>query len=173
MTARALARLERAVAAGDRDSMLELANKRSSQRAGVARAIVLYRAAFRLGEPTAAFNLACTYQNLGRYREAVAWYRRADAAGDISAGFELARAELYGLGTRRNVRGAFARLERLAARPTRYWPRNSDRIEAILVMADALITGWPVRRDYRKGRRWLARAAALGSDIAKAMLSSI
>jgi len=37
-------------------------------------------------------------------------------------------------------------------------------------LADALITGWPVRRNYNEGLMWLRRAAELGSDVAKAML---
>ncbi len=37
-------------------------------------------------------------------------------------------------------------------------------------MADALINGWPVRRNYDEGIGWLRRAAKLGSAVAKAML---
>ncbi len=166
--------LEKAVALGDVDAMVELANVLSAPRDNEAlrRAGPLYRKAYRLGDHTAAFNLASTYQNLGRYREAVSWYRRALAAGDPDASMELARAELLGLGTRRNVRSAIARLRQIAGRPSNRWPVNGDRIEAILVLADALITGWPVRRNYNEGLMWLRRAADLGSDVAKAMLES-
>ena len=166
--------LEKAVALGDIDAMVGLASVFSADRShrGLVRAAPLYRKAYRRGDHTAAFNLASTYLNLGRYREAVAWYRRALAAGDPDASMELARAELLGLGTRRNTRSAIARLRRIAGRPSNRWPVNGDRIEAILVLADALITGWPVRRNYDEGIRWLRRAAEIGSDVAKAMLES-
>jgi len=164
--------LEQAVKAGDIDAMVALGNVLSEDRdeRGLARAAPYYRMAYRRGDHTAAFNLACTYQNVGRYREAVLWFRRALALGDPSASMELARAELYGLGTRRNVRSAFARLERIANGPSNQWPANTDRIEAILVMADALVTGWPVRRNFHQGVRWLRRAAELGSEVAKSKL---
>lgn len=119
----------------------------------------LYRRAFRLGYETAAENLAATYQNLGRYRDAVRWYRRAEAAGSPTAPLELARAELYGTGSRRNVRSAFVRLERLA-RQRLGW-NNWLRIEAMQLMADALMNGWLARRDYARGEEWLRQAAKL------------
>jgi TPR repeat protein len=125
----------------------------------LAQAERLYRRAFRLGYDTAAENLAATYQNLGRYRDAVRWYRRAEAAGSPTASLELARAELYGIGTRRNVRSAFVTLERLA-RQRLGW-NNWLRIEAMQLMADALMNGWLARRDYSRGEVWLRQAAKL------------
>jgi TPR repeat protein len=164
--------LERAAELGDMDGIVGLADLLSADRngRGLARAVSLYRRAYGRGDHTAAFNLACTYQNLGRFRDAVTWFRRALEAGDPDASMELARAELNGLGTRRNVRSAFARLRAIANGPTNRWPPNGDRIEAILVMADALVTGWPVRRNYNEGLRWLRRARSLGSKVAAAML---
>ncbi len=163
---------QRAAELGDTDGIVGLADLITSDRSerGLARAASLYRRAYRRGDHTAAFNLACMYQNVGRYRDAVLWFRRALTAGDPSASMELARAELFGLGTRRNVRSAFARLRSIASAPTNMWPPNGDRIEAILVMANALITGWPVRRDYGEGLLWLRRAKSLGSRVAAAML---
>lgn len=119
----------------------------------------LYRRAFRLGYDTAAENLAATYLTVGRYRDAYRWYRRADAAGSPTAALELARAELYGSGTRRNTRAAFVKLERLA-RERLGW-NNWQRIEAMMLMADALIVGWFVPRDYARGQALLRRAAKL------------
>jgi TPR repeat protein len=119
----------------------------------------LYRRAFRLGYDTAAENLAATYQNVGRYHDAVRWYRRAEAAGSPTAPLELARAELYGIGTRRNARRAFVRLERLA-RQRLGW-NNWLRIEALQLMADALMNGWLVRRDFSRGESLLQQAAKL------------
>ena len=136
----------------------ELTPRGHSARA-LAQAEKLYRRAFRLGYDTAAENLAAVYLNLGRCRDAVRWYRRAEAAGSPTASLEVARAELYGLGTRRDVRSAFAKLERLA-RERLGW-NNWLRIEAMHLMADALMNGWLIRRDFARGEAWLQRAAKL------------
>jgi TPR repeat protein len=135
----------------------------------LARAEKLYKQAFRLGNTTAAFNLAVTYQNLGRYRNAVGWFRRALAAGDPSAILELAKAELFGLGTRRNVAAAISKLRRVARGGAFTAPL--ERTEAMLIIADALRNGWLVRRDYPQALGWLRKAARLGSDAAKGLLA--
>ena len=77
----------------------------------------------------------------------------------LSALIEVARAELYGVGTRRDARAAFVKLRRLA-RQRLGW-NNWMRIEAMQLMADALMNGWLVRRDYAQGEEWLRRAAKL------------
>jgi len=153
---------ERAAQLGDASAITALADDLTpighSARALV-QAEKLYRRAFRLGSDTAAENLASTYLNLGRHRDAVRWYRRAEALGSETASFELARAELYGLGTRRDPASALTRLERLA-RQRLGW-NNWLRIDAMTLMADALMNGWLVRRDFSRGEAWLRRAAKL------------
>ncbi len=152
----------RAAELGDPASMTVMADdltpKGHSARA-LAQAEKLYRRAFRLGYDTAAENLAAVYLNLGRCRDAVRWYRRAEATGSPTASLEIARAELYGLGTRRDVHSAFIRLERLA-RQRLGW-NNWLRIEAMQVMAHALMNGWLMRRDFARGEAWLRQAAKL------------
>ena len=160
--ARARRYYARAAELGDPAAMTAMADNLTPRRhdaRALAQAEKLYRRAFRLGYETAADNLAATYQNLGRYHDAVRWYRRAEPAGSPTASLELARAELYGAGTRRNVRGAFARLKRLA-RQRLGW-NNWLRIEAMRLMADALMNGWLARRDYSRGEAWLRQAAKL------------
>lgn len=155
----------RAAQLGDPDAITRTADylvPRGHGSKALSQAEKLYRQAFRLGSYTAADNLAATYQNLGRYRDAVRWLRRADAAGSPTAALEIARAELYGIGTRRNPRSAFLRLERLA-RQRLGW-NNWLRVEAMQLMADALINGWLVRRDYARAETWLRRAAKLDPD---------
>jgi TPR repeat protein len=131
----------------------------------------LYRRAFGLGDTTAALNLAATYQNLGRYRDAVRWFRRALAAGDSSALLELARAELYGIGTRRDVPAAITKLRRVARDIASM--SQLEREDAMTTMADALRNGWLVRRDYDEALRWFRRAAHVGSNAAKGMLADL
>lgn len=100
------------------DELIATANKltrRPGDRSRLPKAARPYRAAFRLGDATAAYNLACTYQNLGEHRAVVRWYRRTLAAGDLSALWPLAEAELYGLGTERDAVDALVtKLTRLA-----------------------------------------------------------
>lgn len=153
---------ERAAQLGDPSAMTRIADNltpRGHSAKALARAERLYRRAFHLGYDTAAENLAATYQTLGRYRDAVRWYKRAAAAGSPTAPLELARAELYGTGTRRDVRAAFVKLRRLA-RQRLGW-NNWLRIEAMQIMADALMNGWLARRDFAQGEAWLERAAKL------------
>ena len=107
----------------------------------------------------AAENLASTYLNLGRHRDAVRWFQRAADAGSPTAPLELARAALYGTGTRRDARAAFVTLRRLA-RQRLGW-NNWLRIEAMQLMADALLNGWLVRRDVAKSDALLEQAAKL------------
>lgn len=155
----------RAAQLGDSGAITVLADaltRRGHSVRALAQAEKLYRRAFRLGSATAAENLAATYQNLGRYRDAVRWYRRAAAAGSPTATLEVARAELYGTGTRRDVRAAFRSLERLA-RQRLGW-NNWLRVEAMRLMADTLIQGWLVTRDHTRGNAWLRRAEALDPD---------
>jgi TPR repeat protein len=78
-------------------------------------------------------------------------------AGDPTALRELAYADLYGIGTRRNVRAAFVKLRRLA-RQRLGW-NDALRIDAMCLMAEVLMTGWPVPRDHTQGVAWLRRAA--------------
>lgn len=159
---RARTYLERAAQLGDPAAITLMADNltpRGHSARALAQAEKLYRRAFRLGYDTAAENLAATYQNLGRYRDAVQWYRRAESAGSPTATLEIARAELYGTGTRRNASAAFVRLERLA-RQRLGW-NNWLRVEAMQLMADALMKGWLVRRDFARGEALLREAGKL------------
>lgn len=162
----------RAAELGDPAGMVNVGDVLTSPgatRGDLARGMRYYRSAFRRGHATAAFNLAVTYQSLGRYRDAVQWFRRAHAAGDPSALLEVAKAELFGVGTRRDAAAAFSKLRRVS-RGGALTPRF-ERAEAMVIMADALRNGWLVRRDYRQAVRWLRKAAGLDSDAAKGILA--
>jgi TPR repeat protein len=147
--------LERASALRDPDAMCALADEllRSSQHPQVfRRAASLYRSSFKGGNASAAYNLATSYQNLGRYPRAVRWYRRAYEAGDRTALFQLALAQLYGLGMRRDPAGALAKLRRVAGSSTEYWPPDAgENVEAMLVLANAFLSGWLFRRNRSEG----------------------
>jgi TPR repeat protein len=133
-----------------------------------AEAIGWYLRAIRSGDLVAGFNLAVTYQNLARHKEAVAWFRKVAAAGEIDALLPLAKAELQGLGTRRNVSAALEKLRRVAEATgvvTQF-----DQEEAMRTLAQAYYDGWLVRRDWAKSVRWLRRAADLGSSAARGLL---
>lgn len=165
---------KRAAQLGDPDSMTAIADRlaRHGGRVTMLRAAGLYHRAFHRGCETAAYNLAYAYQRRGQYRAAVGWFRKALAAGDSSALLPLGRAELYGIGTKRDVPAALSRLRQLARSKDTYWPPNWLQCEAMRMIANVLIEGWLVRRDRSEGLRWLRRAAKLGSGAAKADLES-
>ncbi len=159
-----------AAALGDTYAMIAVADSLAStgKKGALAEAENLYKLAFKLGDAMAAFNLACTYQNLGKYSEAVRWFQRCLKAGDLGALMPLAYAELYGVGLRKNVSAAFDKLRRIARGGKHFC--QFDQEEAMLTMADALRNGWLVPRDFDAAIVWLRRAAKLGSAAAKGML---
>jgi TPR repeat protein len=165
---------ERAAAQDAPEGIAALANYLSrpgTRAADVRRALVLYRRAFALGYVTAGYNLGVTYRARGEYRLAYRWFERARAAGDPSALFEIARAQLYGVGTKRAPEAAVAKLVRVARSKTKYWPpATGEIVEAMILLARAHMDGWLGRRDFQAGRRWLKRAAAKGNATAQAML---
>ena len=168
---------ERAAALGDAGAITVIADvlTKHGGRAELRRGVVMYRRAIRKGYVTAMHNLAVTYLNAGLHTEAVRWFRRAATdpnEPDESALLEVARAELYGLGTRRNAHTAIQKLEKIARSKSWYYPANSMQHEAMIVLGDAYVHGWFVPRDYDRGMRWLKRAARSGSKLAEALLTS-
>jgi uncharacterized protein len=169
----------RAAELGDRYAMEALATALASGREGpgkiatpaVAEALQWYRKAMRLGGD--CFNLAVTYQNCGEYRKAVAWFRRSASEGSLEALLSLARAELYGVGTRRNVAGGMAKLRRVALAKWKAPVCQLDREAAMLLLAEALQHGWLAPRDYRGSLTWLRRAAKVGSAAASGLLRDL
>jgi uncharacterized protein len=137
-----------------------------------AEALRLYRKAVSKGNATAAFNLAVDYQNRGQHRRAVAWFRKAAAMGAVDALLPLAEAELQGIGTRRNTRGALQKLRRIA---NVRGPSVSqfDKWRAMTRIAGVLLEGWLVRRDYAGAVKWLRRAAKAGSETAKGLIADL
>ncbi|NVB77619.1 MAG: sel1 repeat family protein [Kofleriaceae bacterium] len=166
--------LERAAALGDTDGMSSLASLLADERptaSTLKRAAALYRTAYRNGNTTAAYNLAVLHKRHGRHRLAVAWFERAYRAGDPSALLQLGLAELYGVGTPRNGAAGIAKLEAMANSTTKYWPRSTgENVEAMLVLADTLMRGWLVPRDYETAIAWLQRAASWDNATAKTIL---
>jgi TPR repeat protein len=157
-------------AQGNTFAMIAVADSLATtgKKDALAEAENLYKLAFKLGDAMGAYNLAATYQNLGKYSEAVRWFKRCLNAGDLGAIIPLAYAELYGVGTRRDVSAAFDKLRRIARGGKHFC--QFDQEEAMLVMADAYKNGWLVQRDFDAAISWLRRAAKLGSATAKGML---
>jgi TPR repeat protein len=103
------------VARGHTSSMVNLATLLWSGR-GVARdgnaALRLELRAARLGAVSAIHNVAIiSYRQLGKHRTAYRWFLRAAKVG-ARPWLDLARAQLFGLGTRRDVRAAVRTLRR-------------------------------------------------------------
>jgi len=153
---------------GEPEAMTAMANQLKKSKRTKPLALRLYRKAFRKGYSSAASNLALTYKKEKKFALAVAWYRRAASLGDEAALLDVAIAELYGVGTRRNVLAAFAKLRRIARSRASYIPDKWLQIQAMLTMSRALDNGWLVQMDTAEAFRWLKRAASLGSSIASA-----
>jgi TPR repeat protein len=130
-----------------------------------------YRRAFRLGEAVGAHNLAVMYQNQGRLRLAVRWFRRAGQVEYSSAALPLALAELNGSGTRRNAASAVRGLTRVAG--GRIPVSQLEQEEAMLALALAYLQGWLLRRNYKVAVCWLRKASELGSAAAYGLLRDL
>ncbi len=135
-------------------------------------ALAWKKRAYRLDGDMVVFNIGVTYLKMGKHHLAVRWFRKALDAGDESAGLELAKAELMGLGTRRDVKTAMRRLKKIAWSTS----RNlciADREEAAILGAQVYLDGWLVPRDYNRAVRWLEKAAATDSRTAIGMLADL
>lgn len=137
---------------GNRD----LARRRNGERLKLpTEALRWEQRAAALGDELAQFNLAMSSLNAGRPSESVRRFR-ARASRDNDALFEVAKAELWGRGTKQNVRAAMRKLEWLA--------KNGDdmdeltRGDVMVLLARTLSEGWLVPRDFGTAVRWLKRA---------------
>ncbi len=129
-----------------------------------------YRRAFRFGDSRAASSIAVTYQDLGRPADAVRWFRRAVATGETACLLELAQAELFGIGTKRNVPAAIRKLQTLAKGG---WISQLSQETAMRWLAEIYSQGWLVCRNWKLARRWLAKASKLGSAAASGLLQDL
>jgi TPR repeat protein len=159
-----------AAAQGNTYAMITVADSLASvgKKESLEEAENLYKLAFKLGDATGAYNLACAYHDLGRFSDAVRWFKLSLKAGEPSALIPLAYAELYGAGVRRNVKAAFSKLRRIANGGKHFC--QYDQEEAMLTMAETLRNGWLIQRDFNAALAWLRRAAKLGSAAAKGYL---
>lgn len=159
---------------GNSDAMIGLGNALASGRKSrrlVAEGMAWYLKAYRRGNVLGASCLAAVYRDLGMHAKAVAWFRRGAKAGDDDDLLELACAQLYGLGTRRNVAAAMRNLRRVA-RPSAYATQFSQET-AMIMMARVLEEGWLARRNHKRACVWLRRAEKLGSRAAGGFLEDL
>lgn len=173
----ALAWLRRAAEAGHVGAMEELATalSRGPKRAPAAlrEAMRWERRAARLGSTLAPYNIGVSWRLAGRPRQAVRAFRALAATGGHDAHeaeFELARAELLGVGTRRDVPSALRRLERVARSRT---VCLFDNEQAMVLLAEVYRTGWLVPVDFPRTLKWLRKAAGIGSAAAAGLLQDL
>jgi TPR repeat protein len=155
-------------ALGEPEAMTSVADRLKKNPATRKRALRLYKLAFNKGYDTAAYNLALTYKRAQQYGLSVAWLKKAARCGDETALFDVAVAELYGVGTRRDPESAFFKLKRVARSRAVFIPHKWLQIQAMLTMSRALDEGWVVPINKTAAMKWLRLAASLGSAIAKA-----
>jgi TPR repeat protein len=92
-----------------------------------ARAMGLYRRAWRRGSHAAATNIAVLYREQGRPRLMFRWFERVASFGDGSAHLDMAKCYLEGVGVRRNPQSA---LQCLAVASTSLYISEFEREEA-------------------------------------------
>ena len=173
----ALLRFRRAAELGNLDAMAGLAALITSRAVGrsprarrlaTLEAMRWERSAAARGNEVARYNLAVSMQSIGMHRDAVRWFRRVAGTGIHEAQLDLAKAELLGTGTRRNVASALKRLQLVAARRSNV--SQFDREAAMLALAQVHLDGWLVPRNHAAGVKWLRRAAKMGSNAAAGLL---
>jgi uncharacterized protein len=107
---RARQSFERGAALGDASSLMRLAYMYDVGNLGIevdkARAMRLYRQAWRLGCPGAANNIAILYREQGKSRAMFQWFRREADTGDGGAYLDLAKCYLGGMGVRKDTQAA-------------------------------------------------------------------
>lgn len=167
----AMALFRRAAEAGLAGAMTSLATILDDE--GETReALRWYRRAARRGDLLATLNLGTLHKREGRLRLAVSWYQRAAQQGDASAMLELALAELYGTGRRRNRGRALKTLARLYGFPEgELTPFEREQI--CIAIARAHLEGWLAAQDWKTAKAWLARGRALGSAEADGLLRDL
>ncbi len=170
---RARACFQNAARLGAAAGLVALAND-FADRGDTRRSLALNRRAWRLGDPTGGNNAAIDLRRMGRHAQAFRIFRVLASGGSDTALLQVAKAELFGVGTRRNSKLALKHFEQVA-RPKRGRDAASvmDREEAMLRIADALIDGILVPIDFRSALKWLRLAAKGGSDLATARLKDL
>lgn len=158
---------------GDTDAMISLSSLfelGNGVKRDAAKALHWQRLAARKGNSNAMFNVAVFYRDQGRHSLAVTWFRKSARCGQQEALLELAVAEVYGLGVRRNVGAALRTLNRLAA-SKRVAPITAQ--EACIFAARLYMEGWVRSRSYLRAERWLERGVASGSLVCQEMLADL
>ena len=84
------------------------------------------------------------------YTEAMAWFAKAAAAGDVRAQWELGQGYLEGIGVPQDDRKAAEWLKRAA---------NQGHVEAQNELSELYLNGWGVPKDYMRAYTWTSIAA--------------
>ncbi len=117
-------------------------------------ALYWYRLAARDGHPSAAFNAAMVYRDLGDRAGQLRWLRRAIELGDDDAVTEFGRLVLFSRGRASDTqrRRALWQLHKLAR------SKSSEASQAMLVLADAYEAGAGVEVSPRRAAEWRKKA---------------
>ncbi|HXU01320.1 MAG TPA: hypothetical protein VN903_10025 [Polyangia bacterium] len=134
---------------------------------GVARdgrlAMKWYRRAWRVGNPSAAANIATMYRDRRQLKTAVSWWKRAVAAGGFDEAVDVGYSYQYGIGVRRDVASAI-RWYRRALRAT--YVAEATQEEALYHLAVIDLDRQPARRAHAVA---LLNRAAKDQDYPEAM----
>jgi TPR repeat protein len=119
-------------------------------------ALLWLKRAFRGGDTTAAANnIAVTYRENGKLRQAVCWFRKVDASRDDSVLVQLGIHSYWGKGIRADHQAA-VRYFRKATRGKNM--SECDRDDANFYLGIAYLEGKGVRQSLRMAQKHLAQA---------------
>lgn len=112
----------------------------------------------RRGDATAVNNIAATYREIGNRKRAFHWWRRAASLQDGDAWLEVGYCLQYGIGTRRNVRGAIKAYRKALVA---YYISEYCREETEYHLAIALLD-FSIKRSKNEIRQLLQQASEEG-----------
>lgn len=102
-------------------------------RSDKAKAMALYRRAWRRGSHAAANNIAILYKEQGKLKLMFRWFQRVACAGDGSAHLDMAKCYLNGIGVRKNLQAA---MRCLAVASDSFYITEFEREEARELLDD-------------------------------------
>lgn len=124
-------------------------------RKNIGEALSWLRKAFHAGEACAGQNIAITYREIGDFRAAVKWFRKAADAGDDDALIQLGIHYYWGKGVRKNPKAA-VRCFRMATKGKNICEAGRD--DAFFLLGVAYFEGEGVSASIPTARKLLERA---------------
>jgi TPR repeat protein len=129
-----------------------------------------YRMAARVGNSSAANNIAITFRQNGNFRRAVHWFRASIALGDDEARIQLGVHQYWGIGVRADHSAAIANFKTVTKAK---FITEAGRDDAFFYLSAAYLEGKGVRQSKAIAREMLERAKRDNDHPAAAKLLTL